>query len=162
MTVSFTIIQTAADDWERVRDLRLEMLADTPLAFIETLETAQGHPEQEWRMRGARNSLVAVDDATGRWVGSAGVVMSEGSPLLVGVYVSPSHRGRELGVLTTLVARVEEWARVRGGTLALHVHEDNPRARRAYERLGFEATGRTFPYELDATQREFEMRKALD
>jgi GNAT superfamily N-acetyltransferase len=160
--VSFTIIQTTADNWERVRDLRLEMLADTPLAYIETLETARGHSEQEWRMRGARGSLVAVDDATGRWVGSAGVVISNAVPLLVGVYVSPSHRGRELGVLAALVARVEEWSRAHGGTLALRVHEDNPRARRAYERLGFALTGATFPYELDATQREVEMVKLLD
>ena len=159
--MSFTIIRSTADDWERVRDLRLEMLADTPLAFIETLETAHGHSEQEWRMRGARGTLVAVDDATGRWVGSAGVVMSDGAPLLVGVYVAPSHRGREFGVLAALVALIEDWSRANGGTLALHVHEDNPRARRAYERLGFTLTGATFPYELDATQREFEMVKVL-
>ena len=159
--MSFTIIQTSADDWRQVRDLRLEMLADTPLAFVETLDTALGHPEQEWRMRGARGTLVAVDDATGRWVGSAGVIISRGSPLLVGVYVSPSHRGRDLGVLAALVARIEDWARDRGGTLALHVHEDNPRAIRAYERLGFTPTGATFPYALDATQRELEMVKPL-
>ena len=159
--MSFTIIQTTADAWQNVRDLRLEMLEDTPLAFVETLETARTHSEQEWRMRGARGTLVAVDDATGRWVGSAGVVISGGSPLLVGVYVSPSHRGRELGVLPALVARIEHWARARGETLALHVHQDNPRAIRAYERLGFTATGTTFPYALDATQRELEMVKVL-
>lgn len=160
--MSFTIIHTTADAWQNVRDLRLEMLEDTPLAFIETLETARTHTEQEWRMRGARGTLVAVDDATGRWVGSAGVMISHGSPLLVGVYVSPSHRGRDLGVLAALVARIEEWARPRGGTLTLHVHEDNPRAIRAYEHLGFALTGATVPYPLDTSQREFEMRKVLD
>jgi len=41
------------------------------------------------------------------------------------------------------------------------VHQDNPRAIRAYERLGFTATGTTFPYALDATQRELEMVKVL-
>ena len=38
-------------DWPRWRDLRLRMLADTPLAFAETLENARRHGEGEWRSR---------------------------------------------------------------------------------------------------------------
>ena len=60
-------------------------------------------------------------------------------------------------MLAALIAPIEEWSRENGGALTLHVHEDNPRARRAYERLGFVATGRTVRYALDATQRELEM-----
>jgi hypothetical protein len=34
-----------------VRDLRLELLRDTPVAFLETLESAQVNSEDVWRMR---------------------------------------------------------------------------------------------------------------
>lgn len=57
---------TTGADWREYRDLRLEMLADTPLAFAETLANAQRWNEAEWRMRSARGEasdqiLVAAD-----------------------------------------------------------------------------------------------------
>ena len=66
-----TIRRTTADDWREVRALRLEMIRDTPKAYVETLETAQSHDEAEWRMRGARGSAehgiaIAAIDASGR------------------------------------------------------------------------------------------------
>jgi RimJ/RimL family protein N-acetyltransferase len=41
------------------------------------------------------------------------------------------------------------------------VHEDNPRARRFYEKLGFELTGHSRPYELEPGGLELEMVKRL-
>jgi hypothetical protein len=41
------------------------------------------------------------------------------------------------------------------------VHEDNARARRAYERRGFVLTGHTVPYNLDPSRNELEMVKGL-
>jgi GNAT superfamily N-acetyltransferase len=83
-------------------------------------------------------------------------------PLLVGVYVTPDHRGDEHGITDALLAAVEDWARDHGGRLTLHVHEDNARARGAYVKRGFVPTGRLIPYILDPTQRELEMSKRLD
>ena len=157
------------DDWERVRDLRLEMLRDTPLAFMETLEAAEAHTEEEWRMRAKRGStpdsvqLVAVDPS-GTWVGTmSGFVdrVQAGGPLLVGVYVAPPARGPEIGVTDALLDAIEEWARGQAQTLTLHVHEDNGRAIAYYRRRGYEFTGHTLPYNLDPSRNELEMRRVL-
>ncbi|KQX05213.1 MULTISPECIES: GNAT family N-acetyltransferase [unclassified Leifsonia] len=173
MTLAFSIRPTVADDWEQVRAIRLEMLADTPLAYAETRAHALDQPESEWRMRGARGqtdrgtSLVAIDQG-GRWIGAmAGYLPdAEGDaddpvPLLVGVYVAPDVRGREFGVTDALLAGIEDWARTHGDTLALHVHEDNARAIAAYRSRGFELTDVTVPYNLDPAKLELEMIKRL-
>jgi len=161
---------TTADDWQQVRALRLEMLADTPIAFGETLEAAQRVTEAGWRERGRRGAnphstaLVAIDLDTGAWAGIMGGYVDDAvgsKPLLVGVYVSPAYRGKNSHVTDLLLAGVEEWARGEGDELLLHVHESNPRAIAAYERRGFHATGVTVPYVLDPSTRELEMRKRL-
>ena len=163
-----TIRRTTADDWQQVRDLRLEMLEDTPLAYGETLATGLTHGEAEWRSRGARGQaphsvlLAAVDDETGEWVGTMGGYLdAPGSPMLVGVYVRPSRRGKEAGVADALLDTVVEWARTEGSALTLHVHEDNARAVAYYRRRGFEPTGVTVPYVLDPASRELELRLPL-
>lgn len=163
-----TIRSVTEEDWREVRRLRLEMLEDTPIAYGETLEHAVRLPESEWRMRGRRGqeprsaSFVAIDDATMTWVGTmGGYLPSTGAPLLVGVYVAPAFRGAVHGVADRLLAEVEGWARGYDSTLALHVHEDNPRAIRFYERHGFEDSGRRLEYELAPGGREWEMVKGL-
>jgi ribosomal protein S18 acetylase RimI-like enzyme len=48
-----------------------------------------------------------------------------------------------LGIATMLIAAAEQRVRARGLTFAaLGVEDDNPRARRLYERLGYQASGR--------------------
>jgi GNAT superfamily N-acetyltransferase len=168
VTEGYRIRRTVASDWRAVRELRLEMLRDTPIAFGETLQDGLGHPESEWRMRAARGSAehgisVAAIDPTGRWVGTMGGYLPDSGtgPLLVGVYVTPDHRGRDSGLFDTLLTAVEEWARSEGETLTLHVHEDNARARAAYLRRGFTETGHRAPYLLDPAAQEIEMVKRL-
>jgi GNAT superfamily N-acetyltransferase len=159
--------RTTEADWAEVRDLRLEMVRDTPIAFGETIETALAVPEAEWRMRAARGSapsslgLAAI--VNGRWVGTMGayVPARDSGALLVGVYVSPGFRGTDAGVADALLTRIEEWAGERGRTLTLHVHAENTRARAFYARRGFVDTGVTLPYVLDPTEFEYEMVKSL-
>ncbi len=169
MTVEeFILRPTTEADWCEVRDLRLEMLRDTPIAYGETLEAAKHHGEDEWRMRGARGesssgTVLAAIATNGRWIGTMGVFIPDNTkrPLLVGVYVAPEYRGSEAGVADALLAGIERWAANRADTLALHVHEDNLRAIRAYEKRGFRFTGEAFPCVLDASKRELEMAKVL-
>jgi GNAT superfamily N-acetyltransferase len=169
-TMDFTIRPTESDDWAELRALRLEMLADTPIAFGETLENALRHGEAEWRMRAARGErsdkgiLVAAISEDGRWVGTMGAYLpDDGSgPMLVGVYVTPAFRGAENGLTDALLAVVETWARARSSRIALRVHESNARARAAYERHGYEYSGRTFVYVLDPKAVEYEMVKRLE
>jgi GNAT superfamily N-acetyltransferase len=164
------VIPMVEDDWQRHRDLRLEMLADSPMAYVETLATAQAADEAEWRFRARRahfpgsTAVIAVDRDGGPFVGtnSAFTDAERGRTWVVAVYVAPDYRGRDHGVADAMLDAVEEWALTEGkAELYLEVHEDNGRAQAFYERRGFELTGSTRPYDLDASQRELEMRRVL-
>ncbi|WIE73447.1 GNAT family N-acetyltransferase [Curtobacterium sp. MCJR17_020] len=163
-----TIRPTTEADWEAVRALRLEMLRDTPMAYAEHLADAEQLDETEWRARGRRGqdtggtSLVAID-TDGRWAGAMGSFIPDAAtgPLLVGVYVAPSHRGRAAGVTDALLDAIESWASGHGTTLRLHVHERNLRAQAFYARRGYEPTGVTEPYVLAPDERELEMIRRL-
>jgi GNAT superfamily N-acetyltransferase len=152
-------------DWPALRALRLEALADTPLAFCERLDDARALADGAWQDRAARGAvggdslqLLALDG--GGAVGTAKVFVDDGGAWLAAVYVAPAARGA--GLLARLVEPCAAWAREQGqDRLLLEVHEDNPRARAAYARLGFAETGRSRPYPLDPSGRELEMALAL-
>ncbi len=133
-------------DWPQLKALRLEALADTPLGYLETLETAQAHDDGEWQYRARRGAvggdscqLLALDG--GALVGTAvSFLRGEQTAVVAAVYVSPASRGS--GLLGRLVDELAQWAREQGATVQqLQVHEDNPRARAAYAKLGFTETG---------------------
>ena len=161
---AFTVREVEERDWVRLRTLRLEMLADTPIAYLETLETALRHPVSHWQRsaRGRPGGLKLVAELEdGRWVGTMTGIIAEGTPTLVAVYVAPEVRGAVAGVTDALLERIEAWAAQRGEQLRLEVNELNGRAIEAYRRRGFVMTGRTTPYPLDPPSLEVEMVKAL-
>jgi GNAT superfamily N-acetyltransferase len=155
------------DDWRAYRSLRLEMLVDTPIAFLETVDQAHAHPDDYWRTRTANRSdtsrLFGAVAGDGSWLGTMGGFHPPGvrHPLLVGVYVTPAFRGRGNGVSDALLTSVVEWAGARADRLLLHVHEQNEPAIRYYRRHGFEPTGVTVPYSLDPSSLEVEMALPL-
>ncbi len=70
----------------------------------------------------------------------AGAYELDGAWYVMGMWVAPVARGT--GVVEALVDACESLAqRAEATTVALWVMEDNPRARRAYARLGYRATG---------------------
>lgn len=148
----FSVRVTAEDDWPSVRAARIENASDNPVSYGATVETTTAMSEDDWRMRARRGhatdatSLVAIDDASGRWVGMMGA-QQQGGLLLTGVWVVPEFRGRADGVAEVLLAEVLAWARGRGDTIALWVDENRAgaRARAFYERHGFVRTGRRRP-----------------
>lgn len=166
--MSFTIRRILGNDWQEFREIRLRMLADTPIAYGETLAHALTLGDAQWIQRATNNEqdpntgLVAVDDNDGTWLGVMRGYMSPNSgPMLVGVFVDPAARGRHEGVADALLDGIIEWARVIGTTLTLDVHADNARAIAFYARRGFVDTGITMPYELEPGGIENEMRLAL-
>jgi ribosomal protein S18 acetylase RimI-like enzyme len=165
---AYGVRRTVEEDWPEVRALRLEMLADTPLAYLETLDHALGRSEAEWRSwareGSSEDSITVVAIAGGgRFVGTMMSKVPRGAsgPFLFGVYVAPGFRGRSAGVTDALLDRIEEWAATRGSTLTLEVHERNARAIAAYRRRGFVETGHLRPYPLAAGGLEVEMIKRL-
>lgn len=159
MPREFTLHHPTEQDWAEVRELRLRMVTDTPLAFLESREQVLERTEQQWRDRlreqsdagGFRVVAIAPD---GRWVGTMACFLTDGSPAyvidprprprranLVGVFVDPEWRG-DAGVADALLQAVAEWVRSEGlSELHLHVGDINTRARRFYAKRGFVETG---------------------
>jgi ribosomal protein S18 acetylase RimI-like enzyme len=157
-------------DWAALRSIRLEMLTDSPSAYLETVADAETRTESEWRFRAQRGATghtnlgIAAEPATepGRWAAfMACLVDAPDRAHLVSVYVTPAHRGT--GLADQMVGVVRDWARDEAAVSRLHlyVHEDNQRARAFYRRLGFTETGAWLPYELVPTERDLEMDLAL-
>ncbi len=154
-------------DAARMRALRLEMLADSPLAFLETVAQAAARPHEDYRRRIVQASTGRalaqfVADPGGRLIGHAGgTVMPEdpGVTIVFAVYITPAHRGT--GVLADLVEAVAHWSRETGRPeLMLEVVVGNDRAVRAYERLGFTDTGVRVPHPVIPALTELQMRRA--
>jgi GNAT superfamily N-acetyltransferase len=155
-------------DWAALRDLRLEMLEDEPLAFLERLDDARRLGDADWRRRAERRdhdrlATFVAELPDGRLVGQmGGHAPEDGSgPWLVAVYVTPDFRGRRHGVADALLDAVEHWAAQRAPILRLEVNEQNPRARAFYGARGYVDTGGRRPYPLDPALQEIEMLKRL-
>jgi GNAT superfamily N-acetyltransferase len=169
--MGYRIERIGRDDWQRLRKVRLAQLLDTPMAFGEPYEDAQHRGEADWRARTdwlnepGRIGLVAVDD-TDEWVATMLSIPGKGqvgAVDLIGVWVDPAHRGRELGVADALLDAVIDWARAGGAQrMLLGVHEENHRAAAFYLRRGFTYTGGETPYVLDPEARILEMALPLD
>lgn len=145
-----TVERMGADDWERVRAVRLHALEDAPDAFWTTLEEDLARPPESWRTR-----LAGADAATfvATWQGEdvglvtgAQYIGRDRTAGLFGMWTTPERRG--CGVATELVEAVVGWARSAGyERVLLDVGDTNAAAIRLYERMGFTPTGvrSTFP-----------------
>jgi GNAT superfamily N-acetyltransferase len=163
MTPDPVVRRVRLHEWESVRGLRLEAVRDpdAAIAFLSTPAEELARDDAFWQERAAGGALgensaqfIAADGRT--WVGTATVLVREAASLdhlgrvveraradVVGVYVSPAHRGT--GLLARLLDAAAEWARAAGlDVLSLDVHADNARAQAAYRRAGFAPTGVTF------------------
>ncbi len=149
------IRQTTADDWELLREVRMRALADSPEAFIDTVEQAASFPENLWRARATPSRTQACflcEDGAG--MVSCFVAADPATVFLVAMWVAPELRGT--GQARELVERVVDWARAHGAAhVALSVEPGNERAARLYEKCGFARTDDPppFPYELRADNR---------
>ncbi|WP_306203950.1 GNAT family N-acetyltransferase [Actinoplanes sp. RD1] len=163
---TLTVHRVTPEDAARMRALRLEMLADSPLAFLESVAQAAARPHADYCRRIAQAATGEhlaqfVADPGGRLVGHAGgTVLPEapGATVVFAVYLTPAHRGR--GVLASLIDAVAEWSLACGrDELMLEVVVGNDRAVRAYERIGFEDTGVRVPHPVVPGLRELQMRR---
>ncbi|MFF5173945.1 GNAT family N-acetyltransferase [Micromonospora sp. NPDC000089] len=161
-----TVRRVRPEDAARMRALRLEMLADTPLAFLETVAQAAARPHAEYAARIAqvaagRHTAQFVAEADGRLVGHAGGTVSPDEPALTvvyAVYVTPTWRGS--GLLGALVDAVGAWSHECGRPqLLLEVVVGNDRAYRAYQKIGFTDTGVRVPHPTVPVMRELQMRR---
>lgn len=131
-------------DVARLRTIRLRALRDAPEAFSSRLADITRWPTTRW-LQLLRDSQAFVAVRDGADVGMARGSIDIDEPhvsWLESMWVAPE--ARRTGVGRLLVDAVVDWARAAGATsLRLDVADDNLRAVRFYERLGFEPTGIT-------------------
>lgn len=165
----------AEGEWELLRAVRLEMLADAPTAYVESLASAQAQTEGQWRSRAAvmtaPGSVTFVADdgsAGGSFCGLMRVVVKHPQEsarllqaMLISVYVAAPLRGTGLAdeLLEMSIATAAD--ELGAGLLQLGVHEDNTRALAFYARHGFFDTGRREVYPLDSSKKEIIMELTL-
>jgi GNAT superfamily N-acetyltransferase len=140
--------ETVMDDWQALRDIRLEALRDAPAAFGSIYEQEALRGEEHWRGRIARGGtfLAFIPELNpAEPVGLIGGYQEDPVTVeLVSMYVRPRARGH--GVGEALVATVIDWASARNATsVHLWVTETNYHARALYDRCGFTLTGEHQP-----------------
>ncbi|THA25684.1 GNAT family N-acetyltransferase [Streptomyces sp. RKND-216] len=163
--MEYRIREAHAEDWRRLRELRLAALADplAPVAFNERYEVAAGKPPSFWRGRAgqARNgrpiTTLAAELPDGSWAGMLVVFVEDGEAHVVAVYLRPEHRGDGLAERLFDTAQAWAWARTDVVRMRLDVHQGNPRAEAFYRRYGFARTGASKPDPNDASALEWEM-----
>jgi ribosomal protein S18 acetylase RimI-like enzyme len=156
-----------AGEWRQYRELRLEALKDSPLAFVEQYDDAVTRGDKYWQDRVERgatgpasSTFVAVHHGT--FIGKAGCFVEPDiteyvSAQVGGVYVTPRFRGQPVG--EALMVAILRWAREEAGAarIRLFVMETNDRAAAFYQRVGFVPTGTTMNYPPNPAFTEQEM-----
>jgi len=154
--------ETVPEDWQALRDIRLEALRDAPDAFGSTYEGEIRRGDDHWHNRIARGgTFLAFIPEVSEPAGLIGGYREDPATVeLVSMYVRPRARGH--GVGEALVATVIDWAAERNATsVHLWVTETNARARALYERCGFTLTGERQPLPSDPSIGEVAMSRTL-
>lgn len=131
-------------DAEAFRALRLEALRTTPAAFGRAREEEAGKPLSWFGETLERAAVFAALDDAGRLRGmlayqADAMLKRRHIGHLWGMYVRVEARGQGLG--SALLAASVAHARAHVSVLQIMVGEDNPAARRLYERAGFTVYG---------------------
>jgi GNAT superfamily N-acetyltransferase len=136
---------TTLDDWQPMREIRLQALRDAPDAFGSTYAREIAFEPDEWHRRATRDGSFLAFLPHGGLAGLAGGFEEDpGVVELVSMFVRPQARGH--GVGEALADAVTAWGRNRNATsVHLWVTETNKPAIRLYERCGFAATSERQP-----------------
>lgn len=160
---SLTIRPCGRNDWEDLRAIRLEALADTPDAYGSAYDDVVRWSDAQW-IDAATNRLYYLAHRDGSVVGMVSGGFNDAHPgtrWLYGMYVTPSERGT--GTATSLVKAIGDWATSEGVTeIYLHVTTTVPRARAFYEKIGFRPNGESFPMQRDGSLTLITMVRGID
>jgi GNAT superfamily N-acetyltransferase len=153
---------TALDDWQAMRDIRLQALRDAPDAYGSTHAREVVFAPAEWHRRATRDgSFFAFIPGLAEPAGLAGGYEEEpGVTELVSMFVRPQARGH--GVGEALIGAVAAWAKDQGATsVHLWVTDTNKSAIRLYERCGFTVTPERQPLPSNPAIGEVGMTRPL-
>jgi RimJ/RimL family protein N-acetyltransferase len=126
------------------RELRLEALQDSPVAFSADYQKNLNHPAKHWEELLSPHpdeSAMFIGEFEGKLIAMTGVMRGNApktrhSAWIWGVYVTPVWRG--LHIAEEIIRSCIEWAKARNVVLAkLGVAAVNQPAIRCYQRCGF-------------------------
>jgi len=131
----------APNEWQRLRSIRLQALADSEHAFGGTLEAESIETETAWRAKFEKNDflIASVDGVDGAMMYVETLNGDFGATCWVGgCWSDPQFRGKGLmRAMFTFVDQQEKDWKIQG----LGVWTDNYKAIAAYEKLGFVKMG---------------------
>jgi ribosomal protein S18 acetylase RimI-like enzyme len=158
---TFRIRRAESGDEPLLREIRLEALAEAPEAFGSTLEREHARTLVDWQQWLSPSATFVLETDTGPNGIAAAVPDSTDAAVvhLMAMWVHPALRAS--GAASALVQAVLVWAEGRGASLVrLDVIDGNERARRLYERHGFQATGQIAMRPRDGA-REVQMERRV-
>jgi ribosomal protein S18 acetylase RimI-like enzyme len=154
------------DEWQVLRDVRLNALRESPQSFLAEYEQEEKYGQERWQIEFDRGDWI-LGELGDRYVCLTGVTRESGAPVheryLEYVWVAPDfrRRGTALNMLSDIVGELEE-SGVRTVSLwTLWTPDGNDPARLLYERLHFITTNGRQKLESDPRGRWWE-RLRLD
>jgi GNAT superfamily N-acetyltransferase len=157
----FQIRRAEIGDEPLLLAIRIEALSEAPEAFGSTLERELARTTADWQKWLSPSATYLLETDAGPQGIAAGVPDANDATVvhLMAMWVHPDLRGT--GAAAALVQAVLDWAEVQGAEwVRLDVIDGNDRARRFYEKCGFEATGELSVRALTGA-REVRMEKRL-
>ena len=147
MPHNITCVELHADDWARLRNIRLKALVDSPHAFGGTYENESLFDEQRWRIEFAKQTFI-VSSINGMDAAMMYVENLEGdfgaTCWIGGCWSDPNFRGS--GLMRAMFEFLDKQGDARNWLVqGLGVWTDNDLAMAAYEKLGFVEMGGSQP-----------------
>jgi len=143
MKPNIEVTELLPADWQRLRSLRLQSLADSPHAYGASHEVESELSQDAWleRMTKAKYFAASIGDSDCAIMSIEELNGDFGANIwLGGCWVNPDVRGT--GVMKEMINFIDSVALERGWQCqGLGVWHDNYPAIAAYERLGFERKG---------------------
>lgn len=143
MPHTITCVELDADEWVRLRDIRLKALLDSPHAFGGTFEKENLLDEQQWRLDFAKQThiIASVDGVDAAMMFVENLEGDFGATCWIGgCWSDPDFRGT--GLMRAMFEFLDKQAASRDWSIqGLGVWTDNESAIAAYEKLGFVEMG---------------------
>jgi len=146
--MTYAIRPLRLDEWEALRDIRLEALRDHPGFFFGTLERELSRTEADWKgwlTQDKKCAFGLFSDAD--LVGLISIVQDREDPsgqiaIIVANYIKPAHRGK--GLARQLYQACFDWALTQPylKTIAVSHRDDNNASRGTILSCGFQEAGR--------------------
>ena len=139
---NFIVEVLSENDWPRLQEIRLAALKEHPQGFLASHEREASYDESRWRQefsRGEWNVMLADDQEIGLLGVTREPDMSSQECYLEYLWVAPEYR--RSGMAAMLLRTVLDRLRDSGvHTVWLYILDGNERARRLYQRFGFQST----------------------